>query len=479
MPSIGIIGSGFGALAVAITLLQDGHDDIRLWERSDGIGGVWRDNTYPGAACDVPSALYSFSFEPYTGWESRYAHQPQILAYLRRTAAKYGVTPRVRTGATVVGATYDEAHSQWEVALADGTTDRVDVLVSAVGQLSDPVLPPIPGIDRFQGTAFHSARWDHAAPLSGKRIAVVGTGASATQFVPHLADRTAELLVFQRTPSYILPRPDQRYGRLYQGSFRVVPGALRTERNAFFSLAEQFSRGLDDDTRAGEIIRALALAHLRLRVRDRELREALTPDYPVGCRRILFANSFYPALTRPHVRLVTAAVDEVTEAGIVAGGVHHDVDAIVYGTGFDAQNFLSAMRIEGARGRLLTDVWADGARAHLGVHVPGFPNFFVAYGPNTNLGGGSIVYMLEAQARHIRDVLRRMREGGHRSVTVTSEAAEGFDRAVQHRLERSVWGHCESWYRHPSGRITSNWPGNTRTYADATARLKPEEFAWT
>ncbi|WP_019202271.1 NAD(P)/FAD-dependent oxidoreductase [Tsukamurella sp. 1534] len=479
MPSIGIIGSGFGALAVAITLLEDGHDDIRLWERSDSIGGVWRDNTYPGAACDVPSALYSFSFEPFTGWASRYAHQPQILTYLRRTAAKYGVTPRVRTGATVVAATFDEARSQWEVGLADGTVDRVDVLVSAVGQLSDPALPAIPGIDRFRGIAFHSARWDHSAPLSGKRIAVVGTGASAIQFIPHLADRASELLVFQRTPSYILPRPDQRYGRLYRGAFRNVPGALQRERETFWSIAEQFSRGLDDDSRAGRIIRALALTHLRLRVRDRALREALTPDYPVGCRRILFANSFYPTMTRPHVGLVTAAVGEVTETGLVADGVHHEVDAIVFATGFDAQNFLSSMRIEGTGSRLLADAWADGARAHLGMHVPGFPNFFVAYGPNTNLGGGSIVYMLEAQARHIRDVLRRMRDGGHRSVAVTREAADRFDHAVQHRLERSVWGHCESWYRHPSGRITSNWPGNTRTYADATARLAPEEFSWT
>jgi cation diffusion facilitator CzcD-associated flavoprotein CzcO len=479
MTSIGIIGSGFGALAVAIELQRAGHTDLRLWERADGIGGVWRDNTYPGAACDVPSPLYSFSFEPSARWSSRYGAQPEILDYIRSTADKHGITPLVQLGKEVVAAHWDEGAATWTVRFADGGEQSVDLLVPAVGQLSQPVLPSIPGVETFEGDSFHSARWDHGVDLTGRRVAVVGTGASAIQFIPHVAEQAAELVVFQRTPSYILPKPDQRFGPVYRGALRHVPGALKAERAGWWGFAEQFSRGLDDDSLVGKGIRTAAMQHLRARIGDPELRAKLTPDYPVGCKRILFANSYYPAIAQPHVHLVAHPITAVTPRGVqTADGTAHEVDVVIYATGFDAQEFLESIDITGVGGRKLAEQWVDGARAYLGIYVPGFPNLLVTYGPNTNLGGGSIVYMLEAQARHMRQTVDRLVAGSYHRVEVTAEAEEAYDRGVQQRLSHSVWAHCDSWYRHPSGRITSNWPGSTHPYARRTKVLEPQAFHW-
>ena len=479
MTSIGIIGSGFGGLSVAIELQNAGYTDLRLWERADAIGGVWRDNTYPGAACDVPSPLYSFSYEPSTDWSTRYAGQAEILRYIRTTAEKYGITPRVQLNRDVVAARYDDESATWTVRFADDTEQTVDLLVSAVGQLSHPVLPAIEGIDTFEGISFHSARWDHDVDLAGLRVAVVGTGASAIQFIPHVAAEVAELTVFQRTPSYILPKPDQTFGPTYQRVLRTVPGALRAERAGWWGVAEQFSRGLDDDSLVGKGIATLAGQHLKARIKDPELRAKLTPDYPVGCKRILFANSYYPAIAQPHVRLVDHGITAVTPTGVqTADGTVHDVDVIIYATGFDAQEFLESIDITGVGGRKLAEQWVDGARAYLGIYVPNFPNLLVTYGPNTNLGGGSIVYMLEAQARHMRQAVDRLVAGSYRTVEVTPEAEEAYDRDVQGKLSHSVWAHCDSWYRHASGRITSNWPGSTHPYAQRTKVLEPEAFHW-
>jgi cation diffusion facilitator CzcD-associated flavoprotein CzcO len=480
MTSIGIIGSGFGALSVAIELRRAGHTDLRLWERADSIGGVWRDNTYPGAACDVPSSLYSFSYEPYAGWKSRYAGQEQILAYIRRTADKYGITPLVQYHHEVVAAHFDEADASWTVRFDDGSEQVVDLLVSAVGQLSQPALPSIPGVGTFEGESFHSARWRHDVDLAGKRVAVVGTGGSAIQFIPHVAEQAAQLTVFQRTPSYILPKPDQRFGSIYTTVLRAVPGALRGERTAWWTFGEQFSRGLDDNSTMGKAISAAALKHLAVRIKDPELRAKLTPDYPVGCRRILFANTYYPAIARPNVHLVADGIAAVTPTGVVtSAGTSHDVDVIIYATGFDAQEFLESIDITGVGGQKLAAQWTDGARAYLGIYVPNFPNLFLSYGPNTNLGGGSIVYMLEAQARNIHQAVDRLVAGDFRTVEVTEDAEEAYDRDVQQKLSHSVWAHCNSWYRHASGRITSNWPGSTHPYAQRTKTLDPDAFEWT
>ncbi|WP_332662763.1 flavin-containing monooxygenase [Aeromicrobium sp.] len=485
MTSVGIIGSGFGALAVAIELKRAGHTDLRLWERSHDLGGVWRDNTYPGAGCDVPSPLYSFSYEPNPGWSRRYALQEEIHAYIRSVADKHGITPLVRFDTEVVAARWSDNSSTWTVTCRDPSTDSgtreetVDILVSAVGQLSRPTLPRIEGIDSFAGTSFHSAQWDHSFDPTGKTIAVVGSGASAVQFIPHLARDARKLVVFQRSPNYLLPKPDKPYKAFHTKLFEVAPISLRIERGGVWALTEQFSRGLDDESRVGRINKAIAIWHLRKQVKDPELRAKLTPDYPIGCKRILFSNEFYPALAQDNVDVVTHAITSVTPKGVVdADGTEHEVDAIIYATGFDTQDFLQSIDITGTRGQKLATQWADGAHAYLGMYVPNFPNLFVTYGPNTNLGGGSIIFMLEAQARHMRQTMDRLKAGDYTTVEVTEEAELAYDRELTEKLEHSAWAHCDNWYRHRSGRITSNWPGSTAPFAKATKVLEPTAFRW-
>ncbi|NRQ50519.1 flavin-containing monooxygenase [Aeromicrobium stalagmiti] len=479
MTRIGIIGSGFGAIAVAVELKRAGHTDLRLWERSDDLGGVWRDNTYPGAGCDVPSPLYSFSFEPNSQWTRRYALQKEIHAYIRSVADKHGVSPLVRFGAEVVAAAWDDDAAQWSVTFADQTVETVDVLVSAVGQLSRPRLPDIEGVESFGGTSFHSAEWDHSFDATGQRVAVVGAGASAVQFIPHLAKDAAELVVFQRSANYLMPKPDKPYTAFHRGLFKALPFSQRLERGGIWTIMEQFARGLDATSKVGRVNKAIAMRHLHRQVTDPTLRAKLTPDYPIGCKRILFSNEFYPALAQPNVDVVTRGITRVTPTGVVDdAGVEHEVDAIVYGTGFDSQDFLESIDITGANGQKLATQWTDGAHAYLGMYVPGFPNLFVTYGPNTNLGGGSIIYMLEAQARHMRQAVDRLEAGSYRSVAVTEEAEQAYDRELTQKLDDSVWGSCDNWYRHPSGRITSNWPGATLPFAKATKVLDPDAFTW-
>lgn len=470
MTSVGIIGTGFGGIGTAVELLTHGYDDVRLWERADDIGGVWRDNTYPGAACDVPAPLYSFSFAPHDDWTRRYPGQAEILAYLRRVADLHGVTRRCRFGARVVGARWDG--TAWHVTFADGSAETVDVLVSAVGQLSEPSTPDIEGWDSFAGPVLHAGSWDASVDLSGSRVAVVGTGATAVQLVPRLAEVAGEVLVFQRSANHILPKPDGGYPRWYRD-------VAARERRPIDWVTQQFSRGLDPTSNVATAIDRLAAAHLRMRVRDPELRRLLTPRHQVGCKRILFSNDYYPTLTRDHVRLVPHALAEVRPGAIrTVDDTWHEVDAVAFATGFDTQDFLRGIDVSGPGGDL-HERWRDGARAHLGIHVPGFPNLFLAYGPNTNLGGGSIITMLEAQARHIRTVLDRMGHRGVRSVEARPEAEQRWDDRVQHELAHSAWAACTSWYRHPeTGRITSNWPGGTHAYEDVVAHVVEEDFAW-
>ena len=479
MTSIGIIGAGFGGLAVAVEMLRGGHDDVRLWERGDDLGGVWRDNTYPGAGCDVPSPLYSFSYEPNPNWTRRYALQREIHDYIRGVADKHGVTPRISYGREVTAATWNADAAEWTITFADDSTESVDLLISAVGQLSEPRLPSIPGIESFEGPSFHSARWDHTADIHGRTVAVVGSGASAVQLVPHLVRHGERVVLFQRSPNYLLPKPDMPYKPWHSALFHRLPLTQRAERGGIWTFLEQFARGLDAASPVGRINRAVALRHLHSQVKDPDLRAKLTPDYPIGCKRILFSNEFYPALAEPTVEVVTEAVSEVRPHAVVdATGREHPVDVVVYATGFDSQDFLDSIDITGVDGEKLATRWADGARAYLGMYVPGFPNLFVTYGPNTNLGGGSIIYMLEAQARHMRQVVDRLEAGTYDSVQVTTATEAAYDRDLTEKLERSVWASCENWYRHPSGRITSNWPGATLPFARRTRTLEPADFAW-
>ncbi|MCE7004504.1 NAD(P)/FAD-dependent oxidoreductase [Kibdelosporangium philippinense] len=461
MTSVGIIGSGFAGIGVAIELRRAGITDITLLEKAAELGGVWRENTYPGAACDIPSPLYSFSYESHHAWGYRYSGQAEIHDYLKNVANKYGIDELIRYETEVADAEYD---GRWHVTTTDGQKLEFDVLIPAVGQLSRPALPEIPGMETFQGTMFHSARWNHDHDLTGKRVAVIGTGASAIQFVPRIQPQVRSLKLFQRTPPYVLPKPDRRYTRWHQALFQRFPKTRTAGRAGIWAVGELMTKGLIGHRGIAKAVQRLALTFLKLQVRDRKLRAKLTPDYPAGCKRILFANDYYPALAKPNVRLETGRITEITPRGVrTEDGVEHQVDTIIFGTGFDTTDFLAPMRIRGRDGQdLRADAWAKGARAYLGISVPRFPNLFLMYGPNTNLGGGSIVYMIERQARYIARLVRYLRPG--QAIEVRPEVAERFDEEMQRRLADTVWTSCDNWYRVSSGRVISNWPGLVSEY---------------
>lgn len=477
-----VVGAGFGGLGVARALLQRGLTDVTVLERAEDVGGVWRENTYPNAACDVPSPLYSWSWAPNPRWGRRYSQQPEILDYIRRTADAEGLTRLVRTGTTVTAAHHVDG--AWRVATAvggaPGPTYDADVVVLAAGQLSEPAVPALPGIDDFSGPAFHSARWRHDVDLTGKRVAVVGTGASAIQLVPGIVDQVASMTVFQRSAAYVVPKPDTAYAAWHHTLFERLPLTMGVERSLVYWLSERLNGALVGTSPvSGPFLAALRLAwraHLRRQVPDPALRRALQPDYEIGCKRILFSNEWYPALARDHVELVTEPVTAVEPTGVrSADGRLHEADVVIWGTGFRATDFLHGIDVRGAGGRSLAEAWADGARAHLGLTVPGFPNFFTVYGPNTNLGGSSIIGMLEAQADYVAQVCAAIADGTVTAVAPREDVWNRFDEEVQRRLGDSAWATCDSWYTDGS-RITTNWPGLVQEYRDRLARVDWDEL---
>ena len=469
-PRVIVIGAGFGGLGVAHELSRNGLADVTVLEKAGDIGGVWRDNTYPGAACDVPSHLYSYSFARKTDWGRRYAAQSDILGYIHDTAARFGLRDLVRLGVEVTSATYDDASANWKVATSAGEIFEADVLVPAVGQLSRPAVPPIPGIDTFAGPSFHSAEWRHDVDLTGKRVAVLGTGASAIQFVPRVRRNAAHVSVFQRSAPYVLPKPDRGYTQAHHAAFVKVPGFAVAMREAVWQLTEFLGLALTRVPLLARPIQAVATFNLKRRIKDPALRAKLTPDYPIGCKRVLFSSEWYPALAMDDVDVVTDAVTEVTPTGVrLADGRLHEVDVIIYGTGFKATEFLAPMTISGRHGRDLQAEWAGGARAHLGMAVPCFPNMFMIYGPNTNLGSSSTILMMEQQAGYIRQVVEELASSStNRAFEIRRAVEEAYDAEVQARLDDGVWTSCNSWYRAGSGRVTTNWPGLVREYQRRT-----------
>jgi cation diffusion facilitator CzcD-associated flavoprotein CzcO len=473
-PRVVIVGAGFGGLGLARSLRRAGLEDVTVLERAGEVGGVWRDNTYPGAACDVPSPLYSWSWAPNCSWSRRYSTQPEILDYLRRTAADEGLLDLVRTGTTVTAADWDPTSLCWHVR-TDGPSYEADLLVFATGQLANPVVPAIPGAETFAGTAFHSAQWRHDIDLADRQVAVVGTGASAIQFVPGIVDRCAAITIFQRSAPYVVPKPDRSYSALHHRVFRRHPWTLGVERTLVYWLTERFNGALSGDSPVSRpflaAVRAVWRLHLRRQVRDRTLRRRLRPDYPLGCKRVLFSNDWYRALDRDHVEVVTDAVAAIEPAGVrTRDGRLHPADVLVWGTGFAATDFLGGIEVTGVDGRRLADEWKDGARAHLGMAVAGFPNLFLLYGPNTNLGGSSIIGMLEAQAGYVTQVASAVADGRIRAVAPRREVYDGYDREMQQRLATTAWAGCSSWYT-DGPRITTNWPGLVREYRDRTAEV--------
>ncbi|MGW4061380.1 flavin-containing monooxygenase [Amycolatopsis sp. NPDC004747] len=476
-PSVLIAGTGFGGIGTAIELKRAGFTEFTILESAAEPGGVWRDNTYPGAACDIPSPLYSFSFEPNPRWPKRFSHQPDILAYLRRVIAKYGLEPHIRYRTEVTGAAFDEERGLWRVETKGRETFEANVFVPAVGQLSRPVLPDIPNRESFAGEAFHSARWNHDVDFTGKRVAVIGTGASAVQFVPELRKRAQHVTVFQRTPPYVMAKSDPSYRRWQHWLFERLPPTQLLGRLRIFLLAEYATYAMTRHPLLAKVFE-LRTAQLRHRhIKDRELRAKLKPAYPLGCKRILFTNEYLPALAQPDVDVETRRISEITEKGVrVEDGAEIEADVLVYGTGFAATDFLGRIDVRGLGGRSLADEWSGGARAYLGMTVPGFPNLFCVYGPNTNLGAGSIIYMIERQARYIRQAVERLSRPGVCYLDVRPEVEERYDREVQQRLGHSVWSACTSWYRQADGRVTTNWPGLVTEYDRRTRRFELADY---
>jgi cation diffusion facilitator CzcD-associated flavoprotein CzcO len=475
---IAIIGAGFSGLGMAIRLKQQGIHDFVVLERADDVGGTWQANTYPGCGCDVPSHLYSFSFAPNPNWSRTYSLQPEIWEYMRDCSRRYGVEPHIRFRCEVEEAAWDEDAQVWRIETSQGPV-TANVVVAGMGPLAEPKLPDIPGIETFKGRAFHSARWDHDHDITGKRVAVVGTGASAIQIVPAIQPRVAKLKVFQRTPPWIVPRrTDREITELEKRLYRAFPALTKIPRAVTYVARELLVLGLAKDPRLMKIPEAVALRHLRRQVRDPELRRKLTPDYSIGCKRILPSDDWYPALQQPNVELVDQGVKAVTETGLVAAdGSEHEVDTIVFATGFHVTDMPIGQKVRGRGGVLLDDVWRGSPQAYLGATVAGFPNMFTLIGPNTGLGHSSMVYMIESQIRYVLDALRVMDERGLTSVEVRQDVQDAYNAELQAKMPKTVWmSGCASWYIDANGRNTTIWPDFTFRFRKRTARFDIEHY---
>jgi cation diffusion facilitator CzcD-associated flavoprotein CzcO len=472
---VAIVGSGFSGLGMAIRLKQAGHDDFVVLERASEIGGTWQANTYPGCACDVPSHLYSFSFAPNPDWTQTYSTQPEIWAYLRRVADDFGVRPHVRLDTAVESATWVDDH--WALETSRGTL-RARVLVAGMGPLTEPKIPDIPGLEDFPGPVFHSARWDHDAELTGKRVASVGTGASAIQYVPAIQPDVAKLHVFQRTPPWVVPHTNRPIRDWERRLFRAVPAAQRLVRGGIYAGREALVLGFVKRPRLMKVVERMARKHMERQIDDPELLQKVTPDYTIGCKRILPSNRWYRALTKPNVELVTDRIERVNGRAIVtADGREREIDAIVLGTGFHVTDIPAAHRIRGRDGVLLEDLWHGSPRAHLGSTVGGFPNLFFLLGPNTGLGHSSMVYMIESQIEHVMAALRHMCEHGAETIEVTEEAQARYNHELERKLERTVWNTgCASWYLDRTGRNSTAWPDWTWKFRRRVAELDPSEY---
>jgi len=475
--NVAVIGSGFAGIGMGVALRRAGVESFSIFDRAERVGGVWRDNTYPGLTCDVPSHLYSFSFEPKRDWTRRFPPREEILAYLEHCVAEYGLDDHLRLGTDVAQATFDEDARRWRLETAAGETVEADVVVTATGQLSRPSIPRLPGLERFAGRAFHSARWEHDHDLTGRNVAAVGTGASAIQSIPEIAPRVGRLEVYQRSAPWVIPKMDREYPERARRLVERMPLLQDAARLGFWAYFEVLITGFVGPRFALAPVWLSHKAMLHAQVRDRRLRRTLKPDYALGCKRVLISSDYYKALVRPNVELVTEAIREVTPDGIVTDdGVERPADTIIFGTGFRTTEFLAPMEVRGLGERELNEAWRGGAEAFLGMAVSGFPNFFMLYGPNTNLGSGSIIYMLESQIRYVLEAVRALSSNGRAYLDVRPEVQREFDEEMQRRLGDSVWSSCSSWYRTASGRVTNNWPGYMSEYRRRTRRLEPADY---
>ena len=476
---VAIVGAGFGGLGMAIRLKQAGFYDFTIYERGDSVGGVWRANTYPGAACDVPSHLYSLSFAPGHRWSRRYAPQAEILDYLNEVADDFGLRPSLRLGTAVERATFDEPSGTWEVETDSGESERFDAVITACGQLTNPAVPEIAGSEEFAGKIFHSAEWDHEHDLSGERVAVIGTGASAIQFIPRVAEVAEHLDIYQRSAPWILPKTDRGYPKWERELMRRFPARVQIPRAGLFSAFELFTYGFTGTDRLMDGAARLADRYRRSELGDDpELLAKATPDYEMGCKRVLITSDWYETLRRPDVELHGDGVERITRNGVVgADGVERAAETIIWGTGFQSHDFVAPMEVGGLDGRDLNELWRERPEAYLGMAVHGFPNFFVLYGPNTNHGSGSVPYTLECQFNYAVDALRRLRDGA-RYLDLRADAQQRWREEMARRSEPTRWvrGGCENWYVNGEGVNTNNWPGPWLEFRRRTKRIDPADF---
>jgi cyclohexanone monooxygenase len=462
-PTVAILGAGAGGLAMAIALKKAKCNDFVIYEKSDGVGGTWRDNTYPGAACDVPSQLYSYSFEPNANWSRVYSGQAEILAYLEHCADKYGIRPHLRCHTAIVEARWSDDEQRWHLRSAAGESFVADILVSGLGMLNVPYTPEFAGLENFEGKTFHSSRWEHDYELAGKRVGVIGTGASAVQFVPAIAPDVDQLTVFQRSPCWVMPKGDRAFTEEEKAEFARKPSVMRRARWKTWKLFN----GVSFEATGERTQQMTAYGHgvLAKAVVDPALRAMLTPDFPPGCKRPLISNDWYPALQRENVHVVPQAVDGFTAKGVrTADGQEHELDAVIFGTGFKAHDYLTSIEMYGAGGRRLHDDWADGAEAYLGITVAGYPNLFLLYGPNTN-GVNSVIFFHEVQVKYIMRALRAMRRRRVASVDVKRSVMDAFNVKVQEGVRSTVWvAGCSNYYAAPSGKVVTQLPMSGRDY---------------
>ena len=477
---VAVIGAGLGGLCVAHRLAEIGIDNLVIFERDDGVGGTWRANGYPGAACDVPSHLYSLSFAPNPHWSSTYAGQPEILNYIEGCFDRFDIRDKLRLDTSIASATWQEDRQCWRLREADGTEHEARIVVSAVGLFNTLASPDIDGLEDFGGTVFHSSRWDVAHDLTGRRVAVIGTGATGIQVVPAIADLTEHLTVYQRTPAWILPRKNEVFTDAQKKVFENDPEALRRHREELYELYEQNTAFISGSPVA-ELLAEVARSYLERKVSDLELRAKLTPDYPLGCKRVLVSSDFYPTIQRDDVELVTDRIERITATGVrSADGTERACDTIVLCTGFHAAEYLRGIEVVGRGGADLHETWAGVPRAYLGMAVPGFPNFFMLYGPNTNQGGNSIILILEGQAQFVAAAIESMRSEGASSVDVRSDAMLRYMDELKTALESTVWhSGCDSYFRAASGEIVTQLPHTSKWYCDQTMHFEPEDFETT
>ncbi len=476
-----IVGAGFAGICMAIKLRDEGYSDLLILERNDAIGGTWYDNAYPGAACDVESHLYSFSFAPNPSWSRQFGPQQEILHYMDYCVDTYGLRGAIRLRSEVVSAVFDDHAGLWHISTSSGEEYTSRYFVSCSGGLSDPAYPSIKGLETFAGTMFHSARWDHKYDYGGKRVAVIGTGASAIQIIPAIADTVSRLEVFQRTPAWVIPKPDKAISGFRRSMYERFSFMRALYRWRLYWQHELMAIGFVVNPSVMRLFGKVATRYINRAVKDPALRKKLTPAYVIGCKRILLSNEYYPALQKANVTVHTDGIAEVNEKGIrMADGAQYDVDAIVLATGFQAAENVTRFVVKGLQGRDMNETWSEGAEAYLGTTVSGFPNMFLVVGPNTGLGHSSMILMIEAQVGYIVQAIKNARMRGAKYMDVRADVQRSYNAKLQQELAHSVWqsGGCHSWYQNKNGKNVTLWPGFTFTFMKRTKHFEPDKYEW-